>query len=198
MCLQMAALSQNFPVPVCVIRPLISIRRQQGVWKAAVLSKFAASEVESFDLFILRMLSASLIFTTLFFPPPEWGLLSHLFLGGVQSEAFHGHSPRAGSPAHRPQSNYSERERTFLLFCERGISMAAVQLLNYFSFVGPAVKEMSSWDPWRAPPPTNRTSIPQTFWPILTTKKLHELVWSLESSQACFQMQVYKKSLKVW
>lgn len=58
------------PAPFCVIRPQISIRRRWGIRKAVALSESAASEVESFDLFILRMLSASLIFTTLFFPPP--------------------------------------------------------------------------------------------------------------------------------
>lgn len=109
------------------------------------LNKSSASEAESFDLFIYF---ADFISITHFYhpTPPRLGPLSHLFPGSVRGAAYHRRSPRAGTQAHRPRSNYGERERTFLLFRDRGISMVAVQSLNYSSILEQRGERKSCWD----------------------------------------------------
>lgn len=80
------------------------------------------------------MLSASLIFTTLFLPPPVRPPVSSISWWHAERGVPQALSAAWNSSPPSPVQLQQEEE-TFLLFCEWGISMATVQSLNYSSIL---------------------------------------------------------------
>lgn len=141
------------------------------------------------------MLSASLIFTTLFFPPPVKSPVSSISWWRAERGRSRGALRGLGTQAHRPRSNYSERERTFSLFCEWGISMAAVQWLNYSSILDQHGKKSPAGTSGGPPPP--RTIPPTTTHPPPPTAhhphRLSDLLLPLKDLQMGLVWRIEKQ-----
>lgn len=207
----MAAPRQTLPAPFCVIRPQISIRRRWGIWKAVALSESAASEVESFDLFILRMLSASLIFTTLFFPPPvkspvssiswwraERGVPEALSVGLELKPTVPGPITARGRGRFHCSVNgaFPWQPYSGSIIPPFWTSMGRkVQPGHLEAHPLPA-----PFPPDNHPPPTTNRTSPHRLSDLFLPRKDFQmgLIWRIESSQASsFKMQECKKSIKV-
>lgn len=170
----MAAPSRNLPTSICVIRPPISIRWRWGIWKAVALSKSAAAEVESFDLFILRMLSASLIFTTLFFPPLVRFPVSSISWWRAECGVPQALSAGWNSSPPSPVQLQREGEDIFIVLWT-GHFHGSCTVAQLFLHSGPAGEEQASWDRWSPPtpsppPPTTR----HQQRPISTNQPSHQ------------------------
>lgn len=121
--------------------------------------------------FCLLVLISITLFITLFFFSQRFPCLISLIVV-YWAKHFHRWSPRARTQPHCPRSNYSKKERTFLLVCEGtfpwlpsspGVESSSAQLLLLSE---PArERNLPCWDP------VSPSALPaQNFWPTSNTK----------------------------
>lgn len=109
--------SCHYTIPICGGRQIFS--RFVELWQLSiwVSSEHFWNVPVLLQLFCLLVLISITLFTVLFFPSQGVPCLISLIVV-YWAKHFHRWSPWATAQPHRPWSNYSKRERTFLLVCE--------------------------------------------------------------------------------